>query len=61
MNGILALKLNIDDCYINVLLDLCSKDDLIVSHLLLGSLIPVVGFYGILVMPTVLGLLHLAE
>jgi hypothetical protein len=49
MNGILALKLSMltITCCKNVLHKLCSKEHLIVNHLLLGSVIPVVGFYGI--------------
>ena len=35
MNGIIVLKLNIDDCCVNVHLELCSKECLIVNYLLL--------------------------
>ena len=44
---------------VNVLLELCRKERLIVNLLLLGYVIPVVGFYGIPVMPTILALSHL--
>ena len=50
---------NVDDCCVDVLLELFSKERLIVNLLLLGCVIPVVGFYGILVMPTTLALSHL--
>ena len=50
---------NIDDCCVNVHLELHSKEHLIVNHLLLGFVIPVLGFYGIPVTPTILALLRL--
>ena len=50
---------NIDNCCINVHLQLPSKEHLIVNHLLLGFVIPVVGFYGIPVTPIILALLRL--
>ena len=50
---------NVDDCCVDVLLELFSKERLIVNLLLLGCVIPVVGFYGIPVMPTTLALSHL--
>ena len=60
MNGILALKLStLMIVYCLNVFELCSKEHLIVSLLLSGFVIPVVGFYGIPGMPTILGLLHL--
>ena len=47
------------DCCVNVHLELHSEEHLIVHHLLLGFVIPVVGFYGIPVTPTILALLGL--